>query len=321
MRDVRALLAATALLAFAGLPAQAQQYPSRPISMVVAYPPGGATDIAARIYSAKLAEQLGRPVVVENRAGAGGVIGTDYVARAAPDGHTLIFMVDANTIMPALYSKLSWDPIRDFAPISMTAVGAHAFLAHPSFGPNNVKELIEHAKRTPESYASPGNGSAQHLGMELFKMRAGIDLQHIPYQGGAPTLTGLAGGHVKVGIVALASALPFIRSGKLKALAVTGDQRSPSLPSVPTVAESGLPGFATLQWFGVLAPAGTPAPIISRLHAEIMTASKDPGVAEKLAAVALEVRTSPTPDDLGRFMKEDVAKWPPIVKAAGVKVD
>jgi len=301
--------------------AHAQQYPARPIRMIVAYPPGGATDIAGRIYAARLAEQLGRPVVVENKAGAGGVIGTDYVARATPDGYTLIFMVDANTILPALSTKLTWDPVRDFAPISMTAVGAHAFLAHTSFGPNNVKELIEHAKRVPESYASPGNGSAQHLGMELFKSRAGIDLQHIPYQGGAPTLTGLAGGHVKVGIVALASALPFIRSGKLKALAVTGDKRSASLPSVPTVAESGVPGFATLQWFGLLAPAGTPAPIIGRLHSEVLKASQDPGVIEKLAAVALEVRTSPAPEDLGRFMKEDMAKWPPIVKAAGVKVD
>jgi tripartite-type tricarboxylate transporter receptor subunit TctC len=157
--------------------------------------------------------------------------------------------------------------------------------------------------------------------MELFRMRAGIDLQHIPYQGGGPALTALAGGHVKVGIVALASALPFVRSGKLKALAVTGDRRSRSLPDTPTVAESGLPGFATLQWFAVLAPAGTPTPIISRLHAEIINASRDPGVTERLAAVALEVRTSPTPDDLGRFMKEDLAKWPPIVKAAGVTVD
>jgi len=309
------------LLSLGCIAAHAQQYPARPIRMIVAYPPGGATDIAGRIYAARLAEQLGRPVVVENKAGAGGVIGTDYVARATPDGYTLIFMVDANTILPALSTKLTWDPVRDFAPISMTAVGAHAFLAHTSFGPNNVKELIEHAKRVPESYASPGNGSAQHLGMELFKSRAGIDLQHIPYQGGAPTLTGLAGGHVKVGIVALASALPFIRSGKLKALAVTGDKRSASLPSVPTVAESGVPGFATLQWFGLLAPAGTPAPIIGRLHSEVLKASQDPGVIEKLAAVALEVRTSPAPEDLGRFMKEDMAKWPPIVKAAGVKVD
>ena len=321
MKLIRAFFAAAVLLSLGWMPAHAQQYPSKPISMVVAYPPGGATDIAARIYSAKLAEQLGRSVVVENRAGAGGAIGTDYVARAAPDGHTLIFMVDANTIMPALSTKLTWDPVRDFAPISMTAVGSHAFVAHPSFGPSNVKELIEHAKRTPESYASPGNGSAQHLGMELFKTRAGIDLQHVPFQGGSPALTSLAGGHVKVGIIALASALPFIRSGKLKAIALTGDKRSAALPSVPTVAESGLPGFATIQWFGVLAPAGTPAAIISRLHSEVLKASQDPGVIEKLASVALEVRTSPAPEDLGRFMKEDMAKWPPIVKAAGVKID
>ena len=318
---IRAFLAAAVLLPLGWTPVHAQQYPSRPISMVVAYPPGGATDIAARIFSAKLAEQLGRSVVVENKAGAGGAIGTDYVARAAPDGHTLIFMVDANTIMPALSTKLTWDPVRDFAPITMTAVGSHAFVAHPSFAPSNVKELIEHAKRTPESYASPGNGSAQHLGMELFKMRAGIDLQHVPFQGGSPALTSLAGGHVKVGIIALASALPFVKSGKLKAIALTGDKRSAALPNVPTVAESGLPGFSTIQWFGVLAPAGTPAPIISRLHAELLKASLDPGVVEKLAAVALEVRTSPAPEDLGRFMKEDMAKWPPIVKAAGVKVD
>lgn len=302
--------------------AQPVSFPAKPITIIVPYAPGGVTDSISRIFAQKLSEQFGKPVAVENKAGAGGNIGTDFVARAAADGYTIVMMIDTNTIAPALYAKLNSDPIKDFAPISLLAVGTHIIVAHPSFPPNNVKELIDYLKQNPgEPYASSGNGTAQHLGMELFKMMTGTNLQHVPYKGGGQAINDVVGGQVKVAILGLAPVLQFIKAGKLKAIAVTGEKRTAVLPNVPTVMESGVPGFSTLQWFGALAPAGTPAPVIARLHAEFLAAAQDPVVIEKLAAISLEVRTSPTPDDLTRFMKADLPKWPPIVKAAGVKVD
>ncbi len=310
------------VLALSPLAIGAQSFPTKPITIIVPYAPGGVTDIMSRIFAQKLTAQMGQAVTVENKAGAGGNIGTDYVARATPDGYTIVMMIDTNTIAPALYPKLNSDPIKDFAPISLLAVGTHIIVAHPSLPANTVNELIDYAKKNPgEPYASSGNGTAQHLGMELFKMMTNTNLQHVPYKGGGQAINDVVGGQVKVAILGLAPVLQFIKTGKLKAIAVTGDKRSAALPNVPTVMESGVPGFSTLQWFAALLPAGTPAPIVTRLHSEFLLASQDPTVVEKLAAISLDVRTSPTPDDLTKFMKADLPKWPPIVKAAGVKVD
>ncbi len=317
------LVGASILLAVCALPVLSQDFPTKPLTIVVAYPAGGVTDVVSRAFAQRLTEQLGKQVIVENRPGGGGTIGTDLVARSAPDGYTMLMMLDSNTIAPALFSKLNSHPVKDFAPVSLVALGSHIIVAHPSFPANTVKDLIEYAKRNPGelSYASSGNGTAQHLGMELFKMMAGVNIQHIPYKGGGQAITDLVGGQVKLAILGLAPVLPFIKSGKLKALAVTGDKRSAILPDVPTVSESGLPGFKTLQWFGAAVPAGTPAPIVARLHAEFVKAARDPAVVERLTAVGMEMSTSATPQDFGRFLREDLPRWPPIVKAAGVTVD
>ncbi len=323
MNLIRGILgAACMLLAVNAPPVFAQTYPSKPITIVVGFAPGGVTDVISRIFAQKLSDQFGQTVLVENKAGSGGNIATDYVARAMPDGYTLQMWLDSNTIAPALYRKLNHDPLKDFAQITLLAVGSHVIVTHPSFPPNNMKELIDYVKANPGlPYASSGNGTAQHLGGEQLKMMTGIDMTHIPYKGGGQAINDVVGGQVKVAVLGLAPALPFIKAGRLKALAVTGDKRSPALPGAPTVAESGVPGFTTLQWFGVVAPAGTPAAIVARLHDEFVKASKDPTIVEKLAAVGLEVSTSAAPVDLTKYVRDDMAKWPPIVKAAGATVD
>lgn len=300
-----------------------QSLMSKPVTIVVAHPAGGGTDIVARVFAQKLSEQTGRKIIVENKPGASGTIGTDFVARAAPDGQTLLVIPDTNAIVPALFSKLNSDIVADFAPISLLAVGSHIIVAHPSFPAKNLQELIDYVQKNPgEAYASAGNGTAQHLGMELLKLMTGIDMRHIPYKGGGQAITDVVGGQVKIALLGLAPTLPFINAGKLKPIAVTGDKRSAVLPNVPTVAESGVPGFSTLQWFAVVAPAGTPAPIIQHYHDEFLKAARDPAVIEKLAsAIGLEVRTSASPSDLTAFLKVEMRKWPPIVKAAQVKVD
>ena len=321
MTQIARLIALALALATGAGAASAQPYPSRTVTIVVPYPPGGVTDVVARLFAQKLSARMGQPFVVENRAGAGGTIGTDFVARAAPNGYTLVMMIDTNTIAPALYAKLGSDPIKDFAPITQLAIGPHIIVAHPSFAPNSIKELIDFVKLNPGvPYASSGNGTAQNLGMEALKLTAGIDLQHVPYKGGGQAITDVVGGQVKVAILGLAPVLPFLKSGQLKALAVTGDKRSLILPAVPTVGET-LPGFTTLQWFASLAPAGTPAEIIERLHKEFVLVARDPEVEQRLAAVGLEMRTSATPADLRRFMEQDLPKWPPLVKAAGLKIE
>ncbi len=299
-----------------------QAYPTRPVTIVVGFAPGGVTDVISRIFAQKLSGQIGQQFIVENKPGAGGNIASDYVARAAPDGYTLQMWLDSNTIAPALYKKLNHDPQKDFAPVTLLAIGPHVIVAHPSFPPNNIKELIEYAKANPGlPYASSGSGTAQHLGGEILKTATGINMVHIPYKGGGQAINDLVGGQVKLAVLGLAPVLPFIKAGKLKALAVTGDKRSEALPGVPTVSESGVPGFRTLQFFAVMAPAGTPQAIVMKLHDEFIKASKDPVIAERITAVGLEVSTSPTPADLAKFLRDDMAKWPPIVKAAGATVD
>ncbi len=319
MKFIANILAGVAFTASGLLPASAQQpYPNKPVTIIVSFAPGGVTDVVARLYAQKLTARTGTQFNVENKAGAGGTIGTDFVARAKPDGYTLGMFLDSNTIAPALL-KLNSDPIKDFTPITMLAVGSHVVVAHPSFPANNMKELIEYAKAKPgEAYASPAQGTAQHLGMEMIKLKAGINLTHIPYKGGGQAINDVVAGQVKLAVLGLAPALPFIKNGQLKALAVTGEKRTPALANVPAVGET-LPGVSTLQWFGVVAPAGTPQDVVQKLHREFLAVSQDPEVEQRLAGVGLETRTSANPSDLTRFMEQDLPKWPPLVKAAGLK--
>ena len=310
-----------AVLALLSIGAYAQQFPvkGKPINLVVTFAAGGAMDLTARSMAAVMTESFGQ-VIVENRTGGGGLIGTDYVARAAPDGYTLLMFADVNVIAPAVYPKLNHDPIKDFAPITNTILGTHLILAHPSVKANTLKELIELAKREPGklTFGSPGTATPQHLAGELFKQQAGgLDIQHVPYRGGGQLITDLVGGQIPLGMLGLPPSLPHIKAGKLKAFAVTARKRSPSLPDVPTVEEAGLPGYETVQWFGPVAPAGTPRPVIERLHAEFTKALRNPVVVERLGAAGLEVAPSASPEAYAAFIRAEYERWPAIVKAAG----
>ena len=321
---MRIRLARLALALLLPLTAHAQVYPTKPIRLMVPFAPGGVMDLTARSVAAPLGDALGQSVIIENRPGGGGNIGADAVAHATPDGYTLMMIGDNNAIAPALYSKLNHDVAKDFAPITNLVTGSHIFVAHPSLPANNIRELIEYARAHPGelSYASPGTGTAQHLGGEMFKaMAGGLKITHIPYKGGGQAIGDVVGGQVKFAVLGLAPVIPHLKAGKLKALGVTGKQRVAILPDVPTIAESGLPEFETLQWYGVVAPAGTPAPIIARLHAELLKAARAPVFVERLAAAGMDVVTSPQPEDYARFIRADMAKWPAVVKAAGAKVD
>ena len=316
-----ARLAVATLLPFA---AYAQEYPTKPVRLIVPFAPGGVMDLTARSIASPLGEALGQAVVVENRPGGGGNIGTDAVAQAAPDGYTLLMAGDNNSIAPALYAKLNHDVLRDFAPISNLVTGAHIFVAPLSLPANSIRELVALAKARPGalSYASPGNGTAQHLGGEMFKLMAGgLQITHIPYKGGGQAIGDVVGGQVSFGVLGLAPVIPHLKGGKLKALGVTGKRRVAILPDVPTLAESGVPNFETLQWYGVVAPAATPAPIIAKLHAELLKAARTQAFVDRLTAAGMDVVTSPQPEDYQRFIRDDMAKWPAVVKAAGARVD
>ncbi len=321
---VAGICVAAALACAGSSGAQAQDFPNRPVRLIVPFPPGGVMDVTARAVAGPLQESLGQSVIIENRPGGGGNIGTEIVARSAADGYTLLVIGDHTTIAPALYSHLSYDFLRDFAPITNLVIGSHVLVAHSSLAVNSVQELIAEAKKHPGqlSYASPGSGTAQHLGAEMFKtMAGGLQITHIPYKGGGQAITDVVAGQVKLAMLGLAPALPHIRSGKLKALGVTGAKRVAILPDVPTIAESGLPGFVTLQWYGVAAPAATPQPVIQKLQAELVKAVQHPATVERLAAVGMEVAPSASPAEYARFIREDMAKWPAVVKSAGAKVD
>lgn len=316
-------LAGTAMLSAATLSVQAEQYPERAINIVVPFSAGGVTDVIGRTVGEKMSKQMGQPVLVENKPGAGGNIGAAFVAGSKPDGYTLLMLIDAGTIAPALYPKLNYDPIRSFAPITMLGTGAHLVVAHPSFGPSNLQQLISAAKANPNTifFASSGTGTSQHLGMERLKTATGMQIQHVPYKGGGEAINALVAGQVPFGMIGIAPALPHIRAGTLKALAIASARRSALLPDVPTVSESGVPGFESFNWFALVAPAGTPSAITERIHAEASKAMRGPGMADRLAALGVEVTLSDKPADLTRFIREDIVKWPPIVKASNIKVE
>jgi tripartite-type tricarboxylate transporter receptor subunit TctC len=301
----------------------AEIYPSKPIRMIVPYPPGGASDIIARMLGQKLSGSLGQPVVIENRAGAGGNIGADAVAKAPPDGYTLLMgNIGPNAISPGLYKTLPFDPIKDFTPISLVSAVPIVLVVHPSLPIKTVKDLIALATATPGrfAYASAGVGSSNHLAMELFKSMANVDLLHVPYKGGGPAMTDLIGGQIGIAFDTLPVVLSHVRSGKLRAIAIAGTRRSELLPGVPTVAESGLPGYSASSWGGVMGPAGMPPAIVSRLNAEIIKVLKQSDFRERLAAEGIEVMGS-TPDEFGSFLKAEISKWTIVINTAGIKAE
>ncbi len=322
MRSVTACVFTTLLaLVYAG--AQAQTYPTKAIRWIVTYPPGGPTDFVARAIGAKLTEAWGQQVVIDNRAGAGGVIGTDLAAKAAPDGYTLLFGTSAGlTINPALVRTLAYDPVRDFAPVSLLVINPQILVVNNSVPVNSVKELIAYAKSRPGqlNYASVGQGSPNHLGMELLKALAGIDMVHVPYKGTGPAVTDLLGGQVQLMFNSMPSVLPLVKAGKLKGLAVGSPQRSPAAPEVPTVAEAGVPGFENVTWYGMFAPAKTPKDVIAKLNAQVVKILTNPEMAQRMASQGAEPRGT-TPEELAGFMRVESERWKKVIKAAGIKLE
>jgi len=301
--------------------AGAQAWPAKPVRIIVPHAPGGVTDVITRIVAQPLGEALGQSIIVENRPGASGLLGTEVAARAAPDGYTLLMYVDTNTIFPSTVRQLAHDPDASFTPITLIARGSHVVVAHPSLPVASLKEMIAYAKANPGqlSYASPGTGSPQHLAGETIKQATGIDVTHVPYKGGGQAIGDIVGGQVKLGVIGMAPVMPHYKAGKLKILAVTGGQRSSLLPEVPTVAESGLPGFETLQWTGIVAPAGTPPEVIARVHSTLVSILKQQAVIDKITALGQEASASPSPDDFHRMIRAEIKRWPAVVKAAGVQ--
>jgi tripartite-type tricarboxylate transporter receptor subunit TctC len=303
--------------------AHAQSYPSKPLRLVIPYPPGGGTDTIMRPFVQYLSERLGQPVVIDNRGGAGGSMGMEAVARATPDGYTILAGLTAQlAVNPALYKKLPYDPIKDYAPITLFADGPYLLVVHPSLPVKSVKEFIELARKRPNeiTYASSGNGSGGHLAAELMKNMAGIKLLHVPYKGGGPALTGLLTGEVQALFAPYASAQGHIKSGRIRALAVTTARRPKAIPDIPTLSEAGVPGYDSGVWYSLLAPAGTPRVIIDRLHRETIAVLNHPEFAKLLMEQAIDAIGN-TPEELAQFIKSEIDKWAKVVKEAGVRIE
>jgi len=315
-----ALIAVLAVVAGGG---SAQNYPTRPIRLVVPFPAGGTTDILAREVGRRLSVSLGQPVVIDNRPGAAGNIGSDLVAKSAPDGYTLLMCtVSTHAINPNLYAKLPYDHVKDFAPVILVAGVPNVLEVTPALPVNSVSDLIKLAKEKPGqiNFASSGSGTSIHLSGELFKTMAGVDMTHIPYKGSAPAIADLMGGQVQVMFDNLPSSLQQIKAGKLRAIAVTSAQRAPALPDVPTIAESGLPGFEATSWFGIVAPAGTPPAIIARINADVNQWLQSPDAREELLAQGAAAAGG-TPEQFAAHIRAETEKWAKVVKASGAKVD
>jgi tripartite-type tricarboxylate transporter receptor subunit TctC len=302
--------------------AWAQTYPNRPVRMVIPLSPGGTTDVPGRIIAQKLSETMGQQFFVENRAGAGGTIGSDFVAKSKADGYTLLLTASPFVIAPHVYKEIPYNALADFAPVIRIATGPYVLVVHPSLGVKSVKELIALAKKQPGKidFASSGNGGAQHLVTELFMYMAGVKLNHVPYKGSGPAQQDLMSGIVKVSFVGTPIAIPHMKSGRLIALGVSTAQRSPEMPEVPTIAEAGVPGFEARVWIGLLAPAGTPPEIVGKLNAEIAKLMKTDEVKKLLVPTGME----PDPDSpaqFGSFLKEDYEKWGKVVRESGATVN
>ncbi len=316
-------IAIVALLAVAmGASALAQTFPAKPVRIVVAFPAGGGVDIVARLLAPKLAEAWGQQVIVDNRAGASGVIGTEFAARSAPDGHTLLMGTLGNlSVNPHLIAKMPVDPLRDFAPITQVVAVHFVLVAHPSLPARNIAELIALARSRPGeiNYSSSGPGGAPHLAGELFKSIAKVNLVHVPYKGSAPSFQDLLGGQVSLTFDSLVQALPYVRDKRLNALAVLGAARSPLLPEVPTVAES-LPSYELTNWFGLVAPAAAPRAIVGKVHADVVKVLQDAGVSEKLSAMGATA-VGNTPEQFGAMMRADSEKWGRLIRETNIRAE
>jgi len=308
------------LLAFCTAGALAQSYPTRAIKLVVPSSPGGGTDIVARILGQKLSEQLGQQFVVENRAGAGTVIGNDAVAKSAPDGYTLLMGLSTLAINPSMYTKLPYDALRDFAPISQSVSACNILILHPSVPAKTVVELIALARAKPGSltFGSAGMGTNPHLSGELFKSLARIDMVHVPFKGSGQSIISQVAGEIAANFPSVPTAMPYVKAGRLRGIGVTTLKRVEVLPDVPSIAEAGLPGYEATQWFGLLAPAGTPRPIIDRLYQESSRALRSADMKERMTAEGLEV-VGGTPEEFASYIRSETEKWTRVIKAAGIK--
>ena len=312
-------------LALALLPcaaALAQPYPAKPIRLIVPFPAGGPTDVTSRIIGPKVSEALGQNIIIENRGGASSIIGSDLVAKAPPDGYTLLIATVTNTINVSLIAKIPYDMVRDFEPVAQLFITTSILTAHPSLPVKSVKELIALAKARPGqlTYGSAGNGSPSHLAGELLKTMTGITLLHVPYKGGGPAAVEQVAGQVQLAFLSAPAVVPFIKNGRLRALAVTNAKRSIILPDLPTIAETGLPGYESEGWSGIFAPAKTPAAIVQRLYNDFATALRDNDVRARLIAAGTEPALM-TSDELGKKVRDEIARWSKVVKASGMKVD
>lgn len=316
------LLAATLAAALAAQEAAAQAYPSRPVRLIVPFSPGGAADVPGRIMASELSRVLGQQVVVDNRPGAGSTIGTEVAAKAPPDGYTLLLISNTHAINASLYKKLPYHPINDFAPVLQFMTSPNVLVVHPSLPVKTVKELVALAKAKPGQidYVSSGNGSSQHLFTALFTSLAGIKMNHVPYKGSGPARADLIAGHVPVGIPGIASVINDIRAGRLRALAVTGEKRARQLPEVPTLAEAGVKGYVADQWFGFLAPAGTPQEAIAKLNAETQKVLNDAALQEKIRTLGAEPDYLP-PEKFGALLKTELVKWAKVVQEIGLRIE
>jgi tripartite-type tricarboxylate transporter receptor subunit TctC len=317
-------LFACALAAFAFEAAHAQAYPTKPARILVGFAPGGPNDIIARAYAARLSESLGQPFVVENRPGAAGNLAAEVVARAAPDGHTLMLgSTSTNAVNPWLYAKLGFDLIRDLAIVTLVASGNSALAVSPKVPAKDVRELIALAKKDPGklTYASSGAGSSLHLAGELFKQRAGVDIVHVPYKGAAPAMTDLVSGQVDMSFAPVANVVPLAKAGKLRLLGLTGEKRSAYAPETPTISETGLPGFDVWTWYAILVTGGTPESVVARLHAELARIARLPQLREQLVNIGIDAETSASPAEARAYRAAELEKWGKLVRAIGLKAD
>jgi len=313
----------TVLLCVAAAQAFAQGYPAKPVRMIIPYPPGGGNDTLGRLFAAKLGERIGQPVVVENRPGAGTIIGTEAAAKSPPDGYTILLSsIATHALSPNLYSKVPYDPVKDFAPVTLLGIAPTVLVVTNDLPAKDLAELVAAAKAKPGSlaYASGGNGTPPHINGEVFKSVAGVDLLHVPYKGGGPALVDLMAGRVQVMLDTAASAMPHVRSGKLRALAITGPKRSPEYPDLPTFAEAGMPQYDTNAWYSIHAPAGTPPEVVRRLNAELVVILKDPDVLARFKQLSTDP-VGNSPEEFAGFVRAELDKYARIIKNAGIRLD